>query len=49
MNVPQQKRHEYWDHFVERFYMSGQGGGHGVTGPRLRQIKEEIFADFELP
>ena len=41
--VTEQKKHEYWNHFIERMYVDGYGGGHGVTGPRLRKIKPALW------
>lgn len=45
MYTPQEKRYEYWNHFVENFFVFGEGGGSGVTGPRLRKIKKYIIRD----
>lgn len=39
------KRNEYWNHFIERWVVAGEGGGQGVTGPRLQKIKERLFED----
>lgn len=43
--VPEWKKHEYWNHFVERMYVDGYGGAHGMTGPRLRRIKPVLWND----
>ena len=40
-----EKRFEYWNHFIERFFVEKVGGGANVTGPRLRRIKNQILAD----
>ncbi len=45
MNVTEQKRHEYWNHFIERWAVGKQGGGHGVTGPKLAKVKPYILKD----
>lgn len=41
--VAEWKKHEYWNHFIERMYVEGYGGGHGITGPRLRKIKPAMW------
>lgn len=41
--VAERKKHEYWNHFIERWIVDGYGGGHGVTGPRLRKIKPKMW------
>lgn len=48
MYVQQEKRFEYWNHFVEQYFVFGIGGGAGVTGPRLRKIKRAIIGDDAL-
>lgn len=45
MNVPYTKRTEYWCHFIEAWVVSGQGGGYGIIGPKLRRIKKAIMKD----
>ena len=35
----------WWNHFVERWIVDGVGGFHGLTGPRLRKVKKQIFKD----
>ncbi len=46
MKVPSEKRQEYWDHFISRWAVERfGGGGYGVTGPRLRKIRDEVMAD----
>jgi len=45
MIIPQKKRLEYWNHFIARWVTDHEGGGHGVTGPRLRKIRAEILFD----
>lgn len=42
------KRMEYWNHFVEQSYVQGIGGGHRVTGPRLRKIKNKVLHDKQF-
>lgn len=48
MNVAEHKKHEYWNHFVARFFLEKVGGGHGVTATRLRRVKVEIWEDSEF-
>jgi len=38
-------RRRYWLWFVERWAVWGEGGGHGITGPRLRKLYETIMSD----
>lgn len=42
------KRCEYWNHFIERWAIKKQGGGNGVTGPKLARIKAQIMRDDEF-
>ena len=44
MNIPQEKCHEYWNHFIAQAFMQGELPN-GVTGPRLRKIKDSIMQD----
>ena len=46
--VPTTKRNEYWNHFIARWAVESIGGGHGITGPRLRKIKDYIMADEDF-
>lgn len=39
MEVPLETRLAFWNHFVEQCLVEKVGGGHGVTGPRLKKIK----------
>ena len=39
------KRHTYWLHFIERWAVWGEGGGHGITGPRLRKLYDSIMCN----
>ena len=39
------KRRTYWLHFIECWAVWGIGGGHGITGPRLRRLYETIMCD----
>lgn len=48
MLVRQDKKDDYWSHFVKRWAIEGLGGGYGITGPRLRKIKATIMADEEF-
>ncbi len=43
-----EKRKAYWLHFIERWAIWGEGGGHGVTGPRLRQLYAAIMLDDDF-
>lgn len=42
MKISWFKKNEYWQYFIERYFIFGEGGGYGVTGPRLRKIKEIV-------
>lgn len=44
----EQKRRAYWLYFIERWAVWGEGGGHGVTGSRLRRLYETIMCDDDL-
>ena len=48
MIVSIEKRNEYWNHFITRWAIEHIGGGHGVTGPRLRKIHSEIMVDDDF-
>jgi len=48
MNVSQKKRYEYWNHFIAQWVVNRIGGGHGVTGPRLRKVQAEIMEDRDF-
>lgn len=44
--VPLEKRSEYWNHFIEQWFVYKVGmGGSSITGPRLAKIKPEIMTD----
>ena len=43
-----EKRWEYWNHFVARWTVEGIGGGSGVTGDRLRKVRQVLFDDDEF-
>jgi hypothetical protein len=45
MNSNEEKRLEYWNHFVARYFVEKVGGGNGVTGSRLMKIQSSILAD----
>ncbi len=41
-----EKRNEYWNHFIEQWYIyKGGMGGSSVTGPQLRNIKPKVMVD----
>jgi hypothetical protein len=40
-----ERRIEYWNHFIEAFFVGKEGGGSKVTGPRLRRIKLFVLKD----
>jgi len=46
--VSQDQRDVYWNHFVERWAVGGWNPGHGVTGAKLRKIKDTIMADDDF-
>ncbi len=48
MNVPDNKKHEFWNHFITRWALEGAGGGFGVTAHRLNKIKPAIFNDNDF-
>jgi len=43
--VPLSKRIEYWNHFITTWVVRKRGGAYGLTGPKLRKVEKEIFAD----
>ena len=43
-----QKRLEYWNHFVEQYFVDSIGGGNGITGPRLRKIKNSQMVNDQF-
>lgn len=47
MKVDEEKKHEYWNHFVAKIFTDGPKQP-GVTGPRLRKIKSIIWADEDF-
>lgn len=48
MTTPEGKKWQYWNHFIARWVVEGQGGGFGVTGPKLRKIKLIIWRDGDF-
>ena len=38
------KKHEYWNHFINRCFVEGNKPN-GVTGPRLKKIKMTIWCN----
>ena len=47
MGIPDEKKHEYWNHFVAASFVDGPKYP-DVTGPRLRKIKPAIWADKDF-
>src|SRR4030042_550678 len=45
ITVPIDTRQAYWRYFIERWAVFNEGGGHGVTGPKLRKIYNIIMHD----
>lgn len=45
MTVSERKKHEYWNHFIGQWIVEKVGGGHGITGAKLRRIKFAIWYD----
>jgi hypothetical protein len=43
--IPEQKKAQYWNHFVTRWVVDKVGGAHGMTGPKLRKVKPIIWDD----
>ena len=43
MKVTEEKKCQYWDHFVAKYFTDGRRHP-GTTGPRLRKIKSIIWA-----
>ena len=43
--IPERKKYEYWNHFVEQWIVERVGGAHGMTGARLRKVKPTIWRD----
>lgn len=48
MKCPIAKRWEYWNHFIAQWIVDGSGGGHGITGARLRKAKDRIMSDDQF-
>lgn len=48
MQISEEKKNEYWNHFVALAYITQRGFPHGVTGPRLRQIKRVLWGDQDF-
>ena len=46
--VPIIKRLEYWNYFIARWAVDGEGGGSGVTGKRLQKIRDKILNDDDF-
>jgi len=46
--ISEEKRCEYWNHFVARWAIEGVGGGTGVSGARLRKIWQAMLDDDEF-
>ena len=42
-----EKKHEYWNHFVAVFFVDGPKYP-SITGPRLRKIKPIIWTDQDF-
>ena len=47
MRILDEKKHEYWNHFVTKYFTDGRRYP-GITGPRLRKIKSIIWADEDF-
>jgi len=45
--ITEEKKHEYWNHFVARMFVEGPKYPK-VTGPRLRKIKPVIWKDKDF-
>ena len=45
MYVKDGKKHEYWNHFVEKFFVMKDPLVVEITGPRLRKVKPIIWED----
>lgn len=43
--ISDQKKHQYWNHFIEQWVVDGMGSGHSLTGLRLRKVKPIIWDD----
>ena len=48
MDVLDSKKHEYWNHFIARAYTTARGFPTGVTGPRLRKLKQKLWRDRDF-
>lgn len=47
MKITEEKRHEYWNHFVAVLYVY-RSRHPNITGPRLKKIKPAIWADEDF-
>ena len=44
--IPERKKHQYWNHFVEQWIVEKFGGlPRDMTGPKLRRVKPIIWSD----
>lgn len=48
MQVSNSKKHQVWNHFIERWVLEKLGGGYKVTGSRLNKIKPIIWNDRDF-
>lgn len=47
MKITEEKKHEYWNHFIAAHFVNGPRLPR-ITGPRLRKIKPAIWADKDF-
>jgi hypothetical protein len=40
-----EKRYEYWNHFIARYFVENVGGGKGITGNRLLRVQFFVLGD----
>lgn len=45
MDIPPPKRHEYWNHFIERWALEHLGGDLRITAAKLKHLKPFVFQD----
>lgn len=48
MQISDEKKNEYFNHFVARGYTTPRGFPTGITGSRLRKIKAALWDDHDF-
>lgn len=47
-DVSEEKKWEYWNHFVAAAFTGVTSKPHGITGPRLRKLRHKIWQDRDF-